>query len=78
MLAGADSNLAQAAPQPEVMLNWIISLLVLLAIHKTCVQVVRPALSVLHGVWGRGASNSLVPSGGPSLHIAVGDAWLLP
>ncbi len=29
-------------------------------------------------VWGRGASNSLVPSGGPSLHVAVGDAWLLP
>ncbi len=24
------------------------------------------------GVWGRGASNSLVPSGGPSLHVAVG------
>ncbi len=24
------------------------------------------------GVWGRGASNSLVPSGGPRLHVAVG------
>ncbi len=24
------------------------------------------------GVWGRGASNSLVPSGGPSLHVAMG------
>ena len=23
------------------------------------------------GVWGRGASNSLVPSGGPSLYVAV-------
>ena len=30
------------------------------------------------GVWGRGASNSLVPSGGPSPYVAVGDAWLLP
>ncbi len=30
------------------------------------------------GVWGRGASDSLVPSGGPSLYVAVGDAWLLP
>ncbi len=30
------------------------------------------------GVWGRGASNSSAPSGGPSLYIAVGDAWLLP
>ncbi len=30
------------------------------------------------GVWGRGASNSLVPSGGPSVRIAVGAAWLLP
>ncbi len=30
------------------------------------------------GVWGRGASDSSVPSGGPSLYVAVGDAWLLP